>query len=106
MLITNPLQLEASLNEVAGFKHRHIGEVLCRENVITPAQLKIALDHQINHGGHVRLGSVLRMLGYATDDQIGSALSQCLQIPYVKLGGFRLLMRLSQAYLLNLRALN
>lgn len=90
MLITNPLQLEESLNEVAGFKHRHIGEVLCRENVITPAQLKIALDHQVNDGGHARLGSVLRTLGYATDDQVRSALSQCLQIPYVKLGGFQI----------------
>ena len=50
-----------------------IGELLLKENFITPDQLELALNHQRQNGG--RLGSILINLGFVEDDDITSLLS-------------------------------
>lgn len=60
-----------------------IGEILIRENRITPEQLNRALDHQKANGG--KLGSALVKLGFLTDDDVTSALSVQYGIPSIKL---------------------
>ncbi len=90
MLITSPQQLEESLSNVSGFVHKHIGQALYQAGVISAIQLKEALQYQIKHGKTELLGHILQQLGYVTDDQVRTALGQCLEIPYVKLSGFDL----------------
>ena len=43
-----------------------LGEILLEENLITPDQLKQALEHQKANGG--RLGNSLVRLGFLSDD--------------------------------------
>jgi type IV pilus assembly protein PilB len=90
MFITSPQQLEESLSKVSQFEHKHIGQVLYQSGVITAKQLKDALQYQIQHGKTDLLGHILLKLGYVTDDQIRTALAECLKMPYVKLSGFEL----------------
>ena len=51
-----------------------LGELLLRENRVTPAQLQEALNHQRAHGG--RLGSTLIKLGILDENEISSLLSR------------------------------
>lgn len=90
MFITSPQQLEESLSTVSQFEHKHIGQVLYQSGVITAKQLKDALQYQIQHGKTDLLGHILQQLGYVTDDQVRTALAECLKMPYVKLSGFEL----------------
>src|SRR5947199_6047668 len=60
-----------------------LGEILVRENLISPQHLREALDYQREHGG--RLGFNLVKLGLVTDDMITAVLSRQYGIPSVNL---------------------
>lgn len=60
-----------------------LGSILRRDGVISAEQLEEALArHQ--ESGH-RLGEVLLSLGYASDSQIGRALAEQIEVPFVDL---------------------
>jgi type IV pilus assembly protein PilB len=63
-----------------------LGEILVRENLISPQKLREALDHQREHGG--RLGFNLVKLGLVSDDMITAVLSRHYGIPSVNLDLF------------------
>jgi type IV pilus assembly protein PilB len=63
-----------------------LGEVLIKEGLITPQQLKEALDYQRAHGG--RLGSILVSLGMVQDEAITAVLSRQYGVPAVNLDLF------------------
>ena len=63
-----------------------LGEILVRENLITPQQLREALDYQRERGG--RLGYNLVKLGLVSDDMITAVLSRQYGIPSVNLDLF------------------
>jgi type IV pilus assembly protein PilB len=63
-----------------------LGEVLLKEGLITPQQLKEALDYQRAHGG--RLGSILVSLGIVQDEAITAVLSRQYGVPAVNLDLF------------------
>jgi type IV pilus assembly protein PilB len=65
-----------------------IGELLIKENLITPDQLDLALKHQRQHGG--RLGSILISLGFVEDDDITSILSRKYGVPSINLAFFEI----------------
>lgn len=63
-----------------------LGEVLLKEGLITPQQLKEALDYQRAHGG--RLGSIFVSLGMVQDEAITAVLSRQYGVPAVNLDLF------------------
>ena len=63
-----------------------LGEALLRENLITPQQLKEALDYQRTNGG--RLGSTLVKLGMLSDEDVTTVLSRQYGVPSVNLDLF------------------
>ncbi|HEU4769409.1 MAG TPA: type IV-A pilus assembly ATPase PilB [Pyrinomonadaceae bacterium] len=63
-----------------------LGEFLVRENLISPQNLREALDYQREHGG--RLGFNLVKLGLISDDMITAVLSRQYGIPSVNLDLF------------------
>src|SRR6266581_2117075 len=63
-----------------------LGEILVRENLISPQHLRQALDYQREHGG--RLGFNLVKLGLVSDDTITAVLSRQYGIPSVNLDLF------------------
>ena len=65
-----------------------LGEILVRENLISPQKLREALDHQREHGG--RLGFNLVKLGLVSDDMITAVLSRHYGIPSVNLDLFNI----------------
>jgi type IV pilus assembly protein PilB len=65
-----------------------LGEILVRENLISPQHLREALDYQREHGG--RLGFNLVKLGLVTDDMITAVLSRQYGIPSVNLDLFHI----------------
>jgi type IV pilus assembly protein PilB len=65
-----------------------LGELLVRENLISPQNLKEALDYQREHGG--RLGFNLVKLGLVSDDMITAVLSRQYGIPSVNLDLFNI----------------
>ncbi len=65
-----------------------LGEILVRENLISPQNLREALDYQREHGG--RLGYNLVKLGLVTDDMITAVLSRQYGIPSVNLDLFHI----------------
>ena len=60
-----------------------IGELLLRERLITPDQLKKAIDEQKKSGG--RLGFNLTKLGYITEKDLTAFLSRQYGIPTIDL---------------------
>jgi type IV pilus assembly protein PilB len=60
-----------------------LGEILVRENLLSPQQLREALDYQREHGG--RLGFNLVKLGFISDDMITAVLSRQYGVPSVNL---------------------
>ena len=58
-----------------------LGEILLKENIITPEQLARALS--ISQSTGQRLGYVLIRLGYCSDKDIAKALSKQLGLPYI-----------------------
>jgi type IV pilus assembly protein PilB len=65
-----------------------LGEILVRENLISPQNLREALDYQREHGG--RLGYNLVKLGLVSDDMITAVLSRQYGIPSVNLDLFQI----------------
>ncbi|HTG86703.1 MAG TPA: type IV-A pilus assembly ATPase PilB [Pyrinomonadaceae bacterium] len=65
-----------------------LGELLVRENLISPQNLREALDYQREHGG--RLGFNLVKLGLVNDDMITAVLSRQYGIPSVNLDLFNI----------------
>src|ERR1041384_4544217 len=65
-----------------------LGEILVRENLISPQHLRQALDYQREHGG--RLGYNLVKLGLVSDDTITAILSRQYGIPSVNLDLFNI----------------
>jgi len=65
-----------------------LGEILVRENLISPQHLREALDYQREHGG--RLGYNLAKLGLVSDDMITAVLSRQYGIPSVNLELFQI----------------
>src|SRR3984893_16395875 len=65
-----------------------LGEILVRENLISPQHLREALDYQREHGG--RLGFNLVKLGLVSDDMITAVLSRQYGIPSVNLELFHI----------------
>ena len=63
-----------------------LGEILLKEKLISPDQLKTALDHQKQNGG--RLGNSLLQLGYLSDEEITSVLSRQYGVPSINLAYF------------------
>jgi type IV pilus assembly protein PilB len=63
-----------------------LGEILLKENLITPDQLKQALDHQKQNGG--RLGNSLVKLGFLNDDEVTAILSRQYGVPSINLAYF------------------
>jgi type IV pilus assembly protein PilB len=63
-----------------------LGEILIKENLITPDQLKQALDHQKANGG--RLGNSLVKLGFLNDDEVTAVLSRQYGVPSINLAYF------------------
>src|SRR5213075_1575028 len=60
-----------------------LGEILVRENLISPQQLREALEFQREHGG--RLGFNLVKMGMVSDDMITAVLSRQYGVPSVNL---------------------
>src|SRR5438093_11038706 len=65
-----------------------LGEILVRENLISPQHLRQALDYQREHGG--RLSYNLEKLGLLSDDTITAVLSRQYGIPSVNLELFNI----------------
>ena len=63
-----------------------LGEILLKENLITPDQLKQALEDQKANGG--RLGNSLVRLGFMSDDEVMSVLSRQYGVPSINLDYF------------------
>ena len=63
-----------------------LGELLLKENMVTPQQLQEALSHQKTNGG--KLGKAFVSLGYVRDEEITSLLSRQYGVPSINLDHF------------------
>src|SRR5215475_2314392 len=63
-----------------------LGELLLKENMVTPQQLQEALTHQKMNGG--KLGKAFVSLGYVKDEEITSLLSRQYGVPSINLDHF------------------
>ena len=63
-----------------------LGELLLKENMVTPQQLQEALSHQKMSGG--KLGKAFVSLGYVRDEEITSLLSRQYGVPSINLDHF------------------
>ncbi len=63
-----------------------LGELLVRENLITPAQLQQALEEQKKRGG--RLGANLTKMGFIQEEALADFLSKQFGVPSINLGEF------------------
>jgi len=75
-------------------KYLKLGELLIRENVITPEQLNKAIAIQRQDGG--RIGEILVKLGAVKEEEFIVILSKQLSIPYYSFGSGRLKPALDQ----------
>ena len=65
-----------------------IGELLVKENLITPLQLKNAVTAQRSSGG--RLGHELTKLGYIEENELIAFLSKQYSVPSINLTEFEI----------------
>lgn len=65
-----------------------LGELLVKEQLITPLQLKKAIDTQRNSGG--RLGHELTRLGYIEENELTAFLSSQYGVPSINLSDFEI----------------
>jgi len=65
-----------------------LGEMLVAANMITPEQLRQALDHQKTKGG--RLGYSLIKLGFVTEEEVTALLSKQYGLPAINLSQFEI----------------
>ncbi|MCG6924398.1 MAG: type IV-A pilus assembly ATPase PilB [Acidobacteria bacterium] len=63
-----------------------LGELLLKENMVTPQQLQDALNHQKTNGG--KLGKAFVSLGFVKDEEITSLLSRQYGVPSINLDHF------------------
>jgi len=63
-----------------------LGELLLKENMVTPQQLQEALAHQKLNGG--KLGKAFVSLGYVRDEEITNLLSRQYGVPSINLDHF------------------
>ncbi len=63
-----------------------LGEILLKGNLISPDQLKQALEHQKANGG--RLGNTLVKLGFMSDEEVTAVLSHQYGVPSINLNYF------------------
>jgi len=63
-----------------------LGELLLKENMVTPQQLQEALNHQKMNGG--KLGKAFVSLGFVQDEEITSLLSRQYGVPSINLDHF------------------
>jgi type IV pilus assembly protein PilB len=63
-----------------------LGELLLKENMVTPQQLQEALNHQKMGGG--KLGKAFVSLGFVKDEEITSLLSRQYGVPSINLDHF------------------
>src|ERR1044072_7138139 len=68
---------------IVGIMSAKLGESLLKDNLITPQQLKEALDYQRLNGG--RLASTLVKLGLLSDEEVTAVLSRQYGVPSVNL---------------------
>ena len=68
---------------IVGIMSAKLGESLLKDNLITPQQLKEALDYQRLNGG--RLASTLVKLGMLSDEEVTAVLSRQYGVPSVNL---------------------
>ncbi|HSO73001.1 MAG TPA: ATPase, T2SS/T4P/T4SS family, partial [Thermodesulfobacteriota bacterium] len=69
------------------FKSRRIGELLLRENKITPQQLQEALEEQKREGGQPKIGAILVKKGFITEETLTFFLSKHFGLPQIQLEG-------------------
>jgi type IV pilus assembly protein PilB len=69
------------------FKSRRIGELLLRENKITPQQLQEALEEQKRQGGQPKIGTILVKKGFITEETLTFFLSKHFGLPQIHLEG-------------------
>jgi len=67
---------------------QRLGDLLVGENIISEGQLGLALKEQRNSGG--KLGSTLINLGFITEEQLLSFLSQQLNIPFLDISALNI----------------
>jgi type IV pilus assembly protein PilB len=89
-VISSPEQLADSLDKSKNYQHKNLGQILLQTGIITEQQLSSALHKQFVDGKKEMLGQVIQHLGYASDHQVRNALSCCLEIPFIQLGGFEI----------------
>jgi len=65
-----------------------LGELLVRENLITPAQLQQALEEQKKKGG--RLGANLTRMGFLEEEELADFLSKQFGVPSINLSEFQI----------------
>ena len=65
-----------------------LGEMLVAANMITPEQLRQALEHQKTKGG--RLGYSLIKLGFVSEEEVTSLLSKQYGLPAINLSQFEI----------------
>ena len=75
-----------STSRISPHMSAKLGEILVREKLLTPQQLREALEYQREHGG--RLGFNLVKLGLVSDDMITAVLSRQYGVPSVNLDLF------------------
>ncbi len=73
---------------IVGIMSAKLGESLLKDNLITPQQLKEALDYQRLNGG--RLASTLVKLGMLSDEEVTAVLSRQYGVPSVNLELFEI----------------
>jgi type IV pilus assembly protein PilB len=67
---------------------KKLGELLVRDNLITPAQLQQALEEQKKKGG--RLGANLTRLGFINEEELADFLSKQYEVPSINLSEFEI----------------
>jgi type IV pilus assembly protein PilB len=73
-----------------------LGELLLKENMVTPQQLQEALSYQKRNGG--KLGKAFVTLGYVRDEEITSLLSRQYGVPSINLEHFESTRRSSRSF--------
>jgi len=69
-------------------KEKLIGEILVEREIITPHQLKKALEVQQKEGGLI--GEIIVRLGFATEEEIAQCLSFQYGFPYLPLENYEI----------------
>lgn len=87
-MISSRQELSEVLMHPRHYEHRHLGQILFQTGIISSKQLKEAIIEQSTKAKGERLGRIIKRMGFATDHQIRNALSNCLEIPYIRLSEF------------------